>query len=73
MLAYRSDDPYTSYVAFTGIGNSKLKMYIMPSDDNPFDDADFGRIRAHNIEAEEPSWEARLVFLGVGLLLLLVL
>lgn len=57
VLAYRTAEPYTSSVAFTGFGGSTLKLYIMFSDDNPFDTANFDeRIRGYTIEPEVPSW-----------------
>ena len=44
-------------MAWTGMGNSNYKMYIMATDDNPFDTANFGTIRSFTISKEVPSWQ----------------
>ena len=74
VLAYRTGEPYTSSVSFTGLGGSTLKMYIMYSDDNPFDTANFGAtIKSYTIEPEVPTWERSLTALSVLVLLALLL
>jgi len=56
VLAYRTTDLSSSNMAWTGMGNSNYKMYIMATDDNPFDTANFGTIRSFTISKEVPSW-----------------
>lgn len=60
VLGYRTSEFNSSYAAFVSIGTTKLRMYIMGSDDNPFDTANFGPIRMFEIKAEVPSWQFRL-------------
>ena len=72
VLAYRTDEPFTSSVAFTGLGDSQLTMYIMASSDNPFDNAEFGEIVSHKIVGEVATWEGFLGVAGVVLLALLL-
>lgn len=57
VLPYRTAEPYSSYLSYTGVGSENLTMYIMASDDNPFDTANFGAIRSYAISAEVPKWE----------------
>ena len=74
VLAYRDGEPDTSSVAFTGLGRTTLKLYIMYSDDNPFDTANFGdSIKGYVIEREIPTWEKSLTILGLLFLCLLLL
>ena len=63
----------TSYVAYTGMPNENLTMYILSSDDNPFDDANFGTIIKHEISAEIPTWEKYVLSLYCVLLVVLML
>lgn len=72
VLAYRTDEADTGYAAYTDVGDSKLNMYIMCSDDNPFDTANFGTIRKYELAAETPKWESHLIALGVLLALMLL-
>lgn len=58
VLPYRTSEPYSSYVSYTGVTSENLTMYILGSDDNPFDTAHFGPIRSFPITAELPKWEA---------------
>ena len=73
VLAYRTAEQDTGYVAYTGVGDSTLKMYIMASDDNPFDTAKFSTIREYTITKELPKWESHLVLIGVLLCLLVLI
>jgi hypothetical protein len=56
VLGYRTSEPNSSNAAFIGIGSSRLRMYIVVSDDNPFDTAIFGEIRKYIIDPEKPSY-----------------
>jgi hypothetical protein len=56
VLGYRTSEINSSYAAFVGIGYSRLRMYILVSDDNPFDTAIFGEIRKYVIEPEKPNY-----------------
>ena len=49
VLAYKTDDIQTGYVAYTGVGEAKLKMYVLCSDENPFDTATFAEIHSYTI------------------------
>ncbi len=49
VLAYRTTDASSSNMVWTGLGSSTYKIYIMASDDNPFDTANFGQIRSYTI------------------------
>lgn len=52
VLAYKTNEASTGYAAYTDVGDTNLVMYIMCSDDNPFDTANFGTIRKYEISAE---------------------
>lgn len=56
VLPYRTGEPYSSYAAYTGVGTENLTMFLLASNDNPFDTANFGTIRAYDIVAETPKW-----------------
>lgn len=49
-----------------------LTLYLLASDDNPFDTASFGSIEKFEIVAEVPTWEDKFVVVG-SLLMLFVL
>lgn len=74
VLAYRTAEPYTSSVAFTGLGSAKLKMYILPSDDNPFDTAEFDEslIKSHTISMEVAKWESYVLAAGAMLVAMML-
>lgn len=42
VLPYRTAEVFSSYVAYTGVGSENLTLFILASDDNPFDTANFG-------------------------------
>ena len=73
ILGYRTGEVETGYAAYTDVGDAALKMYILCSDDNPFDTANFGTIREYDIVAQVPAWENHLVAIGVLLCLMLLL
>lgn len=56
VLAYRTAEPYSSFAAYTSMSSESLTLYILASDDNPFDTANFGMIRSYPISAETPKW-----------------
>ncbi len=72
VLAYRTAEKYSSYAAFTGLGTQNLNLYILGSNDNPFDTTSFGAIRKFSVKAEVPKWESRLGILGVLLLIMMM-
>ena len=57
-------------MAWTGLTNGNYILYMVASDDNPFDTANFGTIHSWPIAPEVPSWEK---FMAVSLLALLLL
>jgi hypothetical protein len=72
VLGYRTSEYNSSYAAFMGIGDSKLRMYIVGSDDNPFDTANFGPIRMYEIKAEVAAWQYR-VAISIFVMLLVAI
>lgn len=56
VLSYRTTDASSSNMAWTGLGSSEYKVYIMATDENPFDTANLGIIRSYTISKEVPSW-----------------
>ena len=43
-------------MAWTGLTSGNFIMYMVASDDNPFDTANFGVINSYLIVAEVPAW-----------------
>jgi hypothetical protein len=70
VLGYRTTEPNSSYAAFVGIGSKRLRMYVVVSDDNPFDTAVFGEIRKYVIEAERPSYAGDLGLAVLGIIII---
>ena len=70
VLAYRTDDPNTGHMSWTSMPAGNLTMYILPSNDNPFDTTKFGTMQSYNISREVASWGANA---NVLLMLLLTL
>lgn len=44
ILAYKTTDPTSSYMAWTDMPEGSYDLYIMVSDNNPFDTANLGTI-----------------------------
>lgn len=70
VLSYKTTIPTSGNMAWTGLTAGSYTMYIVASDDNPFDSANFGTIRSYSISAEVPAHE---YFLAAAVLLLLAL
>jgi len=49
ILAYRTAVQSSSYIAWTDLQKGTCNLYIMVSDSNPFDTANFGTIRKYTI------------------------
>ena len=49
ILAYKTSDPTSSYMAYTDIKKGSYTLYIMVSDNNPFDTANLGTISKYTI------------------------
>jgi hypothetical protein len=70
ILSYRTSDNTTGYYAFNPVPTGNYKLYLVASDDNPFDTANFGSIHSYSITNEKASFEWRL---SMGLLIILFL
>jgi hypothetical protein len=69
VLSYQTGNANSGNMAWTTMSGGPYKMYVVVSDNNPFDTANFGTISSYTINAEVPSWER---YLTGGLLLLLL-
>ncbi len=56
ILAYKTSDPTSSYIAWTDMKTGSYNLYIMVSDSNPFDMANLGSINKYSITYETPKW-----------------
>lgn len=56
ILAYKTSDPTSSYLAWTDMTEGTYNLYIMVSDNNPFDTANLGQINKFSISYETPKW-----------------
>lgn len=59
----------SGYFAYTNLPQGTFNMYIMSSDANPFDTANFGNIRKYEIKNEVPAYGGRLVLMGMVVVL----
>lgn len=60
-------------MAWTSMTGGPYKMYVVASDNNPFDNANFGAIKTYSISVEVPKWGSTIIFaLGLALLLFLL-
>lgn len=56
ILAYNTNDPTSSYMAWTNMAQGTYDLYIMVSDSNPFDTANLGQISKFSFTYETPNW-----------------
>jgi hypothetical protein len=49
ILAYKTTDATSSYLAWTDMPDGSYNLYVMVSDNNPFDTANFGTIYKYPI------------------------
>lgn len=56
ILAYKTSDPTSSYLAWTDMTSGSYNLYIMVSDSNPFDTANLGQISKFEFSYETPKW-----------------
>jgi hypothetical protein len=57
VLSYKTNNSTSGNLAWTSMSSSgTFSVYIVASDDNPFDNANFGPIHSYNLTAEVPSW-----------------
>ena len=56
VLSYKTSDPSSANMAWTGLTNGNYIMYMVASDANPFDTANFGQIYSYPISPEVPAW-----------------
>lgn len=73
ILGYKTSQASSSYVSYTGMPDENMTVYILGSDDNPFDDANFQSIIKHEISAEIPTWEKYALSMYCVLLVILML
>lgn len=70
VLYYLPSNSTSTNLAWTGMSSSgKYTLYMIASDANPFDNANFGVIRSFPIVPEVASWE-KMVAIGIAILLL---
>lgn len=70
VLAYKSTDANSGNMAWNGLSKGSYTIYIVASDENPFDNANFGPISSYSITSEVPLGEP---FLWAALLLVVLL
>lgn len=56
VLSYQTTDANSGNMAWTTMTGGPYKMYVVVSDNNPFDTANFGPITSYTISAEVPAW-----------------
>ena len=56
VLSYKTTDASSANMAWTSLTNGNYVMYMVASDDNPFDTANFGNIYSYPISPEVPAW-----------------
>lgn len=56
VLSYKTADANTGNMAWTSFTGGPYTMYIVVSDDNPFDTATFGAITNYTISREVAAW-----------------
>jgi len=72
VLYYVSSNASSANLAWKGMNSSsKYTLYLVASDYNPFDNANFGVIHSYPIVPEVASWE-RMVAIGMSILLLMM-
>ena len=70
VLTYKTADSRSGNMAWTSLPSGSLKLYLLPSDNNPFDTANFGSMQSYDI-AQEVQWGYRITVAIVALLLML--
>ncbi len=71
IMAYRTADVTTGYMAMTGVPQGTYNLYVLASDSNPFDTNYFGQIVKVQVQLETPKWEQGLIVSFVALLVIL--
>lgn len=66
VLSYRTSNANSGNMAWTSFTGGPYNMYIVVSDDNPFDTATFGTITSYTIQRETAAWEQ---FISLAILL----
>ena len=72
VLSYQAGSANSGNMAWTGMSGGPYTMYVVTSDNNPFDTAGFGTITSYTIYAEVPSWEGWMALAVLALLGLLL-
>jgi hypothetical protein len=70
VLSYQAGNANSGNMAWTTMSGGPYTVYVVVSDNNPFDTANFGTISSYTINAEVAAWEK---FITIGLLLLFCL
>ncbi len=73
ILSYKTADPISGYMAWTDMPEGTYDLYIMVSDNNPFDTANLGTINKYTFSYEVPKWETLLTSFKLTALLLLII
>jgi hypothetical protein len=63
----------SGFFAYTNLRQGSFNMYIVASDANPFDTANFGAIKKYEIKNEVPSYGARAVAMLLAIIILVVM
>ena len=72
VLYYVSSNTTSANLAWSSMSSSgKYTLYLVASDSNPFDNANFGVIRSYAIVPEVASWE-KIVAIAIFMLLLVM-
>lgn len=63
----------SGYFAYTNLPQGTFNMYVVCSDENPFDTAHYSSITTYQLKNEVPTWAMRLLSASVLLAVLLLL
>ena len=73
VLSYKTTDLSSANMAWTSLTSGSYVVYMVASDDNPFDTANFGIIHKFSIAAEVPAWGSYMVLSLLAFILLMML
>ena len=73
VLVYKTADAMSGYFSYTTLPQGTFTLYIVCSDENPFDTAHFSGIRSYSLKNEIPAWSARLLSAAILLAILLLM
>jgi hypothetical protein len=72
VLSYKTNNASSGNLAWTSFTGGPYILYMVVSDDNPFDTASFGTVSSYSISTEVAAWE-RWITLGLLLIFFLMI